>query len=94
MEGLSDDERAAYFVSVIVFLRHAQDPLPIIAQGLWDGRIVTEPIGEGGFGYDPLFWVPSHGCTSAQLDPEVKNAISHRGQAMMSLLEQLSVGNL
>lgn len=90
MAGLVDAQRDAYFVSVIVFLRHAQDPLPIIAQGVWHGRILHQAVGEGGFGYDPLFWVPTHGCASAQLPAQVKQAISHRGLAMASLLAQLS----
>lgn len=90
MHDLVDEQRDAYFVSVIVFLRHAQDPLPIIAQGVWHGRILHQAAGEGGFGYDPLFWVPTHGCASAQLPTEVKQRISHRGLAMASLLAQLS----
>ncbi len=90
MRNLVDEQRDAYFVSVIVFLRHAQDPLPIIAKGLWHGRILHQAVGEGGFGYDPLFWVPTHGCASAQLPTEVKQPISHRGLAMASLLAQLS----
>jgi XTP/dITP diphosphohydrolase len=90
MRDLVDEQRDAYFVSVIVFLRHAQDPLPIIAQGIWQGRILHEAVGEGGFGYDPLFWVPTHACASAQLPTEVKQRISHRGLAMASLLAQLS----
>lgn len=90
MHDLVDEQRDAYFVSVIVFLRHAQDPLPIVAQGVWHGRILHQAVGEGGFGYDPLFWVPTHGCASAQLAPEVKQRISHRGLAMASLLAQLS----
>ena len=90
MSGLVDEQRGAYFVSVIVFLRHAQDPLPIVAQGVWHGRILHQAVGEGGFGYDPLFWVPTHGCASAQLPSEVKQPISHRGLAMASLLTQLS----
>lgn len=91
MAHLTDADRAAYFVSVIVLLRHAQDPLPIIAQGIWQGRILTEARGQGGFGYDPIFWVPSHQCASAELSAAEKQRISHRGQAMRSLLAQLSV---
>lgn len=90
MRDLLDEQRDAYFVSVIVFLRHAQDPLPIVAQGVWQGRILQQAAAEGGFGYDPLFWVPTHACASAQLAPEVKQRISHRGLAMASLLAQLS----
>lgn len=91
MAHLTDADRAAYFVSVIVLLRHAQDPLPIIAQGVWQGHILTEARGQGGFGYDPIFWVPSHQCASAELSATEKQRISHRGQAMRSLLAQLSV---
>lgn len=90
MSSLLDEQRDAYFVSVIVFLRHAQDPLPIVAQGVWHGRILHQAVGEGGFGYDPVFWVPTHQCASAQLPSEVKKLISHRGLAMASLLAQLS----
>lgn len=90
MSSLADEQRDAYFVSVIVFLRHAKDPLPIIAQGVWRGRILHQAVGEGGFGYDPLFWVPTHHCASAQLPAEIKQRISHRGLAMASLLAQLS----
>ncbi|HQR82217.1 MAG TPA: RdgB/HAM1 family non-canonical purine NTP pyrophosphatase [Thiotrichales bacterium] len=90
MHDLVDEQRDAYFVSVIVFLRHAQDPLPIVAQGVWHGRILLQSVGEGGFGYDPMFWVPTHACASAQLPAEIKQRISHRGLAMASLLAQLS----
>lgn len=90
MHDLVDEQRDAYFVSVIVFLRHAQDPLPIVAQGVWHGCILHQAVGEGGFGYDPLFWVPTHACASAQLPAEIKQRISHRGLAMASLLAQLS----
>lgn len=90
MHDLVDEQRDAYFVSIIVFLRHAQDPLPIVAQGVWHGRILHQAVGEGGFGYDPLFWVPTHACASAQLPAEIKQRISHRGLAMASLLAQLS----
>lgn len=80
------DERGAQFVCVLAFLRRADDPLPLIAQGIWRGRILEAPRGDHGFGYDPLFHVPETGCASAELAPEVKNRISHRGQAMARLL--------
>jgi XTP/dITP diphosphohydrolase len=73
----------------MVYLRHAQDPTPIICQGTWEGRILEAPRGTNGFGYDPLFWVPSEGCASAELPPERKNRLSHRGQALRQLLEKL-----
>jgi XTP/dITP diphosphohydrolase len=70
-------------------MRHALDPTPLIVQGTWEGRILTKPRGHGGFGYDPVFFVPTHGCASAELAPEVKNALSHRGQALQRLLVAL-----
>ncbi len=89
MRDVPEAERSARFVSVVVYMRHAHDPLPLIAQGVWEGRILTEVVGAGGFGYDPLFYVPTHGCASAQLDASEKNRISHRGQSMQLLLKQL-----
>ncbi len=80
----------ARFQCVMVYLRHAQDPTPLIAQGTWQGHLVDEPRGDFGFGYDPIFYVPDHGCTSAELPPQVKNSISHRAQALQLLLEKLS----
>lgn len=79
-----------YFVCVLALVRHAEDPLPIIAQGLWQGEILPQPQGENGFGYDPLFWVPELQLTAAAMSPEQKNEISHRGLAINSLLQQLS----
>jgi XTP/dITP diphosphohydrolase len=81
----------ARYQCVIAYLRGPDDATPVIARGTWHGYIVTSPRGSNGFGYDPVFYVPEHGCTSAQLDPQVKNRISHRGQALQSLQEQLSV---
>ena len=78
---------AARFRCVIAYVRNGDDPEPLISQGVWEGYIVDKPAGENGFGYDPVFYVPSHGCTSAQLPPEVKNVISHRGQALRRLVE-------
>lgn len=75
----------AQFVCVLVFLRHANDPLPIICQGIWHGEILPVKQGDNGFGYDPLFWLPERGCSSAELEPSLKNQISHRGQAMAQL---------
>ncbi len=80
----------ARFQCVMVYLRHAEDPVPVIAQAAWEGYIVSEPKGSNGFGYDPIFFVPTHDCTSAELDAEVKNRISHRGQALRKLLQKLS----
>ena len=80
----------AYFYCAMVGLRHAGDPTPIIATAAWHGIILHAPRGSGGFGYDPLFFVPELGLTSAELDPQVKNQLSHRGQATRCLLEHLT----
>ena len=80
------EKRNARFQCVIVFMRHAEDPMPFISQGTWEGRILFSPSGTNGFGYDPLFYVPTHGCASAELEPAIKNSISHRGQALRQLL--------
>lgn len=79
------------FVCVLALVRHAEDPLPIIAQGLWQGEILEAPQGDGGFGYDPLFWLPERQATAASLNAADKNSISHRGQAISKLLTQLSI---
>lgn len=89
LDGVPDSERSAQFHCVLVYLRHAADPVPIVCHGVWQGRILRSPAGEGGFGYDPLFHVPSLNCSSAQLSAEQKNAISHRAVAMQALLQQL-----
>lgn len=81
--------RTAHFYCAMVVLLHEKDPAPLVACGLWRGRVATALSGTGGFGYDPLFWVESHRCTSAELPPHVKNALSHRGQAMTALVAQL-----
>ena len=77
------------FVCVLAMVRHADDSLPIIAQGLWHGEILAAPQGDGGFGYDPLFWLPELQATAASLEATHKNSISHRGQAIQQLLAQL-----
>lgn len=89
LAGLDKSQRRARYQCVLVFMRHAKDPTPIISQGSWEGEILEAPAGENGFGYDPLFWVPTHQCSSAQLPKEEKNRISHRASAMRSLLAQL-----
>ena len=81
--------RAAHFVSVIVLVRHADDPQPLIAEGEWHGEILLAQRGEGGFGYDPMFYLPAFDKTAAELDAETKNSISHRGQAMQQLIARL-----
>lgn len=90
LAGVPEQERGARYHAVLAFMRHAQDPTPILCHGVWEGRILTEPRGEGGFGYDPLFFVPSHHCASAELSKDEKNRISHRGKAMQELLRALS----
>ncbi|MFO7604243.1 MAG: RdgB/HAM1 family non-canonical purine NTP pyrophosphatase [Gammaproteobacteria bacterium] len=81
--------RTARFQCLMIYLQHARDPTPLICQGTWEGVITLEPRGDNGFGYDPVFFVPTHHCTSAQLAPEVKNQLSHRGQALQKLVQAL-----
>ena len=83
------ENRAAYYACIMVLLRNASDPLPLIAEGIWRGEIARAPRGANGFGYDPLFLLPHLGKTAAELDPGEKNRISHRGQALTKLLELL-----
>ncbi|MEW8626883.1 MAG: RdgB/HAM1 family non-canonical purine NTP pyrophosphatase [Candidatus Thiodiazotropha sp.] len=90
LEAVPQEKRTARFQCLMVYMRHAEDPTPIICQGSWEGRILFEPQGENGFGYDPIFFVPTHNCSSAELDPETKNSLSHRGQALKALLQALS----
>jgi XTP/dITP diphosphohydrolase len=85
LQNVPKQQKTARFICVMVLLQHADDPIPIIAQGTWEGIILSEPIGENGFGYDPIFWVPERNCASAQLSPEVKNNISHRAIALQHL---------
>ncbi len=82
-------QRTARYRAVLVYLRHAADPAPIIAEGTWEGLIVDTPRGENGFGYDPYFLLPERGVTSAELPPEEKNRLSHRGKALRILLEKI-----
>ena len=89
MSGIPKEKRQAKFLCVLVFMRHTDDPTPIICQGEWHGEIMTEQQGENGFGYDPIFWVEEQNCSSAQLSPEQKNTLSHRGKALKLLLAQL-----
>lgn len=87
--GIPEPERTARFQCLMVYLRHEFDPTPIICQGTWEGRILLEPRGANGFGYDPIFFVPTHNCSSAELPSEVKNKLSHRGQALKLLVAAL-----
>ncbi|MEE9575081.1 MAG: RdgB/HAM1 family non-canonical purine NTP pyrophosphatase [Gammaproteobacteria bacterium] len=85
-----DEERTARFICSMVYIRHEEDHVPVIAEGVWEGQLLIDPKGQNGFGYDPIFYVSSQQCTSAELPPEIKNKLSHRGQALRKLLEQLS----
>lgn len=87
MKDVDESERTARFHCVIVFMRHAEDPTPLICQGSWQGAILNEPVGDGGFGYDPIFLAPETDCSAAELSAEQKHAISHRGIAMRSFIE-------
>jgi XTP/dITP diphosphohydrolase len=89
LAGVPEEKRTARFQCLMVYLRHAHDPVPLICQGTWEGRILLAPRGNNGFGYDPVFYVPTHDCSSAELPPEIKNTLSHRGQALRNLLAAL-----
>jgi XTP/dITP diphosphohydrolase len=91
MKDVPEAERGAQFVCVLALVRHADDPLPILCEGLWHGRILTQASGPHGFGYDPLFWVPERNCSSAELSPSEKNLISHRARAMDLLRQRLGL---
>ena len=82
-------DRRAFYYCALVFVTNADDPHPLIAMGEWHGEVVASPRGAGGFGYDPHFFLPGHGCTAAELPTEIKNRISHRGQAMQLLADKL-----
>jgi XTP/dITP diphosphohydrolase len=86
---IPEEQRSARFQCVLVYMRHALDPVPLICQGSWEGFILSEPRGEDGFGYDPLFYLPDYQCSSAQLDPSIKNRISHRAKASRLLFDAL-----
>lgn len=89
LKDVPEAQRRARFQCLMVYMRHGGDPTPIICQGTWEGRILFEPVGENGFGYDPVFYVPEEQCSAAQLPSEVKNRLSHRGQALRQLLQAL-----
>jgi XTP/dITP diphosphohydrolase len=89
LEGVADDARGARFVCVLALLRHADEPMPLLAEGAWEGRILRERRGRNGFGYDPVFFSAAHGCSAAELRPDVKNRDSHRGKALATLRERL-----
>lgn len=87
LDGVPPERRVARFHCIIVMLQHAEDPVPLIAEGSWEGEILTAPRGQNGFGYDPLFFVPSMNCSAAELTSEEKSQLSHRGQALRRLQE-------
>ncbi|EKM0665810.1 XTP/dITP diphosphatase [Cronobacter turicensis] len=92
LHDVPDEQRQAQFHCVLVYMRHAEDPTPLVFHGVWSGVITRAPAGQGGFGYDPIFFVPSLGKTAAELTREEKSAISHRGQALKLLLEAMRNG--
>ena len=89
LDGIPEAQRSARFQCLMVFMRHANDPTPLICQGTWEGRILLAASGDNGFGYDPVFFVPTHNCSSAELPADVKNTLSHRGQALRQLVKAL-----
>jgi len=94
MQDVPPELRTARFVCVMVYMCHAEDPMPLIAQGVWEGRILSQSVGQNGFGYDPIFWVEEYQCSSAELNPEQKNSISHRWRALHLLSQELkSIGH-
>jgi XTP/dITP diphosphohydrolase len=89
LKDIPEENRAARFQCLMVYMRHANDPTPLICQGTWEGRILTAARGRNGFGYDPVFYVSTHNCSSAELPAETKNSLSHRGQALRKLVTAL-----
>ena len=87
--GVPEEQRNARFQCALVYMRHALDPMPLVCQASWEGRILLSPSGDNGFGYDPLFYLPQYQCSSAELDPALKNKISHRAKASSLLYEAL-----
>jgi len=90
LKGVAESDRTARYQCILVFMKHADDPTPIICQGSWEGRILEQERGHNGFGYDPLFWCPEHQCAAAELSAKDKAAISHRGKALRCLVQKLS----
>ena len=89
IDGIADPARTARFVCVLALVRHADDPMPLVAEGRWEGRVLRARRGSNGFGYDPVFFSPLHGCSAAELAADVKNRDSHRGRALAALRERL-----
>lgn len=88
LQNKSEIERTARYQCLLVYMEHENDPTPLISQASWEGRILTKPVGDGGFGYDPIFWVDETQCSAAELTAEQKHAISHRGKALRIFAEQ------
>lgn len=88
LTGVAEADRTARYQCLIVFMRSHTDPVPLITQGSWEGRILEAPQGDGGFGYDPIFFVPTHGCSGGELAPDEKNKIIHRAQALNAMLDK------
>lgn len=93
LAGVPEQQRSARFQCVLVYMRHHEDPTPLVCQGSWEGRILESEEGENGFGYDPLFYLPDYQCSSAQLPTDVKNSVSHRAVASALLVEALGKGS-
>jgi len=89
LRSLPEAQRSARFQCLMVYMKHASDPTPLICQGTWEGHILLTARGDNGFGYDPVFYVPTHDCSAAELPAEIKNALSHRGQALRKLVAAL-----
>lgn len=92
LSAVAEGRRTGRYWCVLVYLRHAEDPVPLIVQRSWEGEILAHPRGEAGFGYDPLFWLPDQGATAAELTAEQKNRLSHRGRALQALVAAMGVG--
>lgn len=90
LQGVPEALRSARFQCLLVYMRHGEDPTPVVCQGTWEGRIALVPRGDNGFGYDPVFLVPGEGCSAAELPATTKNRLSHRGQALRALVRYLS----
>ena len=90
LDGIAPEKRGARFRCAMVYVTHADDADPLICEGAWEGKIISEPKGDNGFGYDPIFWIEGEKATAAELAPERKNILSHRGQALRMLVAQLA----
>ena len=94
LSGVKEEARTARFICILVFMRHAKDPMPGIFQGIWEGRVLESPRGNNGFGYDPVMYINSHRCSAAELPPDIKNKLSHRGQAFLQFQAFMKVHKL